>query len=168
MTLVKSKQRIADHGEVFTPVWLVDAMLDFVKYETMRIDSRFLEPACGSGNFLYVSLGLLKDPPPGPLAKCQSPPEYLPGLRLKRNSAVGIQMTLAGSQGEGARNQAGKQEVKGESGRLSSTQCIRKRRIAPDDAIRMLVPRAIIEHSEGHRVSPHNRDSWFSGNIERR
>lgn len=52
MTLIKSKQRVADHGEVFTPPWLVDAMLDLVKEETDRIDSRFLEPACGSGNFL--------------------------------------------------------------------------------------------------------------------
>lgn len=49
---VKSKQRVADHGEVFTPTWLVEAMLDLVKGETERIDSRFLEPACGSGNFL--------------------------------------------------------------------------------------------------------------------
>lgn len=52
MSLVKSKQRVADHGEVFTPSWLVEAMLDLVKSETERIDSRFLEPACGSGNFL--------------------------------------------------------------------------------------------------------------------
>lgn len=52
MTLFKSKQRIADHGEVFTPQWMVDAMLDLVKGETDRIDSRFLEPACGKGNFL--------------------------------------------------------------------------------------------------------------------
>lgn len=50
--MIKSKQRVADHGEVFTPAWLVDAMLDLVKSETERIDSRFLEPACGSGNFL--------------------------------------------------------------------------------------------------------------------
>jgi hypothetical protein len=50
--LVKSKQRVADHGEVFTPAWMVEAMLDLVKGETERIDSRFLEPACGSGNFL--------------------------------------------------------------------------------------------------------------------
>lgn len=49
---IKSKQRVADHGEVFTPAWLVEAMLDLVKDETERIDSRFLEPACGSGNFL--------------------------------------------------------------------------------------------------------------------
>lgn len=52
MTMVKSKQRVADHGEVFTPPWMVDAMLDLVKGETERIDARFLEPACGSGNFL--------------------------------------------------------------------------------------------------------------------
>ncbi len=50
--LVKSKQRIADHGEVFTPAWMVEDMLDLVKTESERIDSRFLEPACGSGNFL--------------------------------------------------------------------------------------------------------------------
>ena len=56
MTLVKSKQRVADHGEVFTPAWMVEAMLDLVKDETQRIDSRFLEPACGSGNFLVQVL----------------------------------------------------------------------------------------------------------------
>lgn len=54
--LVRSKQRVADHGEVFTPAWLVEAMLDLVKEETERIDSRFLEPACGSGNFLVEVL----------------------------------------------------------------------------------------------------------------
>ena len=54
--LVKSKQRVADHGEVFTPARLVEAMLDLVKEETERIDSRFLEPACGSGNFLIQVL----------------------------------------------------------------------------------------------------------------
>jgi hypothetical protein len=56
MELVKSKQRVADHGEVFTPAWVVEAMLDLVKEETERIDSRFLEPACGSGNFLVQVL----------------------------------------------------------------------------------------------------------------
>ena len=49
---VKSKQRVADHGEVLTPKCIVNAMLDLVKPETERIDSRFLEPACGTGNFL--------------------------------------------------------------------------------------------------------------------
>lgn len=53
---VKSKQRVADHGEVFTPPWMVEAMLDLVRDETDRIDSRFLEPACGSGNFLVQIL----------------------------------------------------------------------------------------------------------------
>lgn len=53
---VKSKQRVADHGEVFTPAWMVEDMLNLVKDETERIDSRFLEPACGSGNFLIQVL----------------------------------------------------------------------------------------------------------------
>lgn len=52
MNLIKSKQRVSDHGEVFTPDWLVEEMLDLVKDETERLDLRFLEPACGSGNFL--------------------------------------------------------------------------------------------------------------------
>jgi hypothetical protein len=52
MSQIKSKKRVADHGEVFTPLWLVEAMLNLVKDETERIDSGFLEPACGSGNFL--------------------------------------------------------------------------------------------------------------------
>lgn len=56
MNLIKSKKRVADHGEVFTPQWMVEAMLDLVKEETERIDSRFLEPACGSGNFLVPVL----------------------------------------------------------------------------------------------------------------
>src|SRR2546428_9622886 len=56
MSLFKSKQRVADHGEVFTPAWMVEAMLDLVKDETERIDSRFLEPACGSENFLVQVL----------------------------------------------------------------------------------------------------------------
>jgi len=56
MSFVRSKQRVADHGEVFTPAWMVEAMLNLVKDETERIDSRFLEPACGSGNFLVQIL----------------------------------------------------------------------------------------------------------------
>lgn len=54
--MVRSRQRVADHGEVFTPPRLVEAMLDLVQPETDRIDSRFLEPACGSGNFLVPIL----------------------------------------------------------------------------------------------------------------
>ena len=49
---VKSKQRVSEHGEVFTAEREVKAMCDLVKQETERIDSRFLEPACGDGNFL--------------------------------------------------------------------------------------------------------------------
>lgn len=53
---MRSKQRVADHGEVFTPAWIVDAMLDLVEAEAERIDARVLEPACGSGNFLIPVL----------------------------------------------------------------------------------------------------------------
>ena len=49
---VKSRQRVVDHGEVFTAEREVNAMLDLVKQETERVDSRFLEPACGDGNFV--------------------------------------------------------------------------------------------------------------------
>lgn len=53
---IKSKDRITNHGEVFTADREVNAMLDLVKQETQRIDSRFLEPACGTGNFLVEIL----------------------------------------------------------------------------------------------------------------
>jgi len=53
---IKSKKRVVEHGEVFTPNWIVNDMLDLVKPETERIDSRFLEPACGNGNFLVEIL----------------------------------------------------------------------------------------------------------------
>lgn len=49
---VNNRQRVIDHGEVFTPPGLVNDMLDLVAHECERIDSRFLEPACGDGNFL--------------------------------------------------------------------------------------------------------------------
>lgn len=54
--LIRSKQRVADHGEVFTPSWIVEDMLNLVRGESERIDSRVLEPACGSGNFLVPVL----------------------------------------------------------------------------------------------------------------
>lgn len=54
---VISRQRVMDHGEVLTGEREVNAMLDLVKQETERIDSRFLEPACGTGNFLAPILG---------------------------------------------------------------------------------------------------------------
>ena len=54
---VVSKKRLVHHGEVFTAMRDVNAMLDLVKQETERIESRFLEPACGTGNFLSEVLG---------------------------------------------------------------------------------------------------------------
>ena len=53
---IKSKERVSKHGEVFTAEREVNAMLDLVKQETERIESRFLEPACGDGNFLIEIL----------------------------------------------------------------------------------------------------------------
>lgn len=52
MDFVISRQRVIDHGEVYTPSSLVNDMLDLVAHECERIDSKFLEPACGNGNFL--------------------------------------------------------------------------------------------------------------------
>lgn len=49
---VRSRRRVVDHGEVFTAEREVNAMLDLVRAETERIESRFLEPACGNGNFI--------------------------------------------------------------------------------------------------------------------
>ena len=53
---IKSKHRVRNHGEVFTNEREVNGMLDLVKNETERLDSRFLEPACGTGNFLVAVL----------------------------------------------------------------------------------------------------------------
>ena len=62
---IKSRQRVAQHGEVFTNPREVNAMLDLVRDESFRLDNRFLEPACGDGNFLIEilrrKLSLLKD-----------------------------------------------------------------------------------------------------------
>ena len=55
--LIKSKERVKAHGEVFTPAWMVDKMLDLVKDETNDIYKTFLEPAAGDGNFLVAILG---------------------------------------------------------------------------------------------------------------
>lgn len=52
MDLVKSSQRDSDHGDAFTPEWMVEAMLNLVQDESARIGARFLEPACGSGSGL--------------------------------------------------------------------------------------------------------------------
>ncbi len=53
---IKSKERVAERGEVFTAEREVNAMCDLVANECLRPDSRFLEPACGDGNFLAVIL----------------------------------------------------------------------------------------------------------------
>lgn len=55
-TQVKSKERVKNHAEVFTAEREVNAMLDLVKDESYRIESKFLEPACGDGNFLIKIL----------------------------------------------------------------------------------------------------------------
>jgi hypothetical protein len=52
----RSRERVVDYGEVYTSPREVNAMLDLVKHQTERIDSRFLEPACGHGNFLEAIL----------------------------------------------------------------------------------------------------------------
>ena len=53
---IKTKDRVADHGEVYTSHREVSSMLDLVDHETKRIESKFLEPACGNGNFLIEVL----------------------------------------------------------------------------------------------------------------
>ena len=53
---IKSKERVRNRGEVFTAPREVNAMLDLVKDETENIESTFLEPACGDGNFLVEVL----------------------------------------------------------------------------------------------------------------
>ena len=53
---IKSRERVTDHGEVFTNEREVNAMLDLVKDESFNIESTFLEPACGDGNFLIAIL----------------------------------------------------------------------------------------------------------------
>lgn len=79
---VKSKQRVADHGEVFTSQREVNAMLDLVKQETERIESRFLEPACGDGNFLSEILKRKLDVVEARYKKSQ--------LEFERNAIIAI------------------------------------------------------------------------------
>ena len=54
--LIKSKQRVKSYGEVFTPSWMVEKMLDEVSTEASDIHATFLEPAAGDGNFLMAIL----------------------------------------------------------------------------------------------------------------
>lgn len=85
---IVSKARIANHGEVFTNPREVNAMLDMVAQETSRIDSRFLEPACGKGAFLTEilrrKLSVLCD------RYRKSPVEYRRYLILAVGSIYGI------------------------------------------------------------------------------
>ena len=53
---MENKKRIKDYGEVFTQKREVDSILNLVKNETLNLESRFLEPACGDGNFLVEIL----------------------------------------------------------------------------------------------------------------
>ena len=85
---IKSRQRVAQHGEVFTNPREVNAMLDLVRDESFRLDSRFLEPACGDGNFLIEilrrKLSLLKD--------IKSPPEWEFQSLIAVGSCYGIEL----------------------------------------------------------------------------
>ena len=91
---VKSRQRVADHGEVFTADREVNAMLDLVKQETERIDSRFLEPACGDGNFLAEilrrKLAIAKKESIPPKRKTPLPYDYERKAVLAVSSVYGI------------------------------------------------------------------------------
>jgi hypothetical protein len=52
INLTKSKERVQKHGEVFTPAWVVNDMLDMLPEDVWDIGKTFLEPACGEGAFL--------------------------------------------------------------------------------------------------------------------
>lgn len=78
----KSKERVSDHGEVFTSDREVNAILDLVKQETERIESRFLEPACGTGNFLKEILRRKLNVVETRYKKCQ--------LEYERNAVLAI------------------------------------------------------------------------------
>ena len=79
---VKSKQRVSDHGEVFTAEREVNAMLDLVKSETERIDSRFLEPACGEGALLAKEVQ-------APGKKRMPADAYLKGHSIEKGTVLG-------------------------------------------------------------------------------
>ncbi|RLA79203.1 MAG: SAM-dependent DNA methyltransferase [Epsilonproteobacteria bacterium] len=85
---VRCKTRVADHGEVFTAQREVNNMLDLVKQETIRIDSRFLEPACGSGNFLVEVLNRKLEVVKAKYKKSQV--EYEKYLTISISSIYGI------------------------------------------------------------------------------
>lgn len=80
---VKSRERVAEHGEVFTAEREVNAMLDLVKQETERVDSRFLEPACGDGNFVAEILRRELE-----AAKRRATPPFRPSLPWPTRSSL--------------------------------------------------------------------------------
>lgn len=53
---IRSRARVRDLGEVYTPTRIVDAMLNLVGTPTHVVSTRFLEPSCGNGNFLVEIL----------------------------------------------------------------------------------------------------------------
>lgn len=108
---IKSRQRVAQHGEVFTNPREVNAMLDLVRDESFRLDSRFLEPACGDGNFLIEilrrKLSLLKD--------IKSPTEWEFQSLIAVGSCYGIE--LLEDNAEACRERLYR-EVEGQMGRI--------------------------------------------------
>ena len=111
---IKSRQRVAQHGEVFTNPREVNAMLDLVRDESFRLDSRFLEPACGDGNFLIEILrrkrSLLKD--------IKSPTEWEFKSLIAVGSCYGIE--LLEDNAEACRERLF-EEVMGQIGKKGST-----------------------------------------------
>ena len=100
---VVSKQRVADHGEVYTAKREVNAMLDLVKEETERIDSRFLEPACGNGNFLVEILNRKMEAVRKRLHLTNDPSlelEQCIRFLLKKNILCGDALTMLQQDGE--------------------------------------------------------------------
>lgn len=87
---VRSKQRVTDHGEVFTADHQVRAMCDLVADECVRIDSRFLEPACGDGNFLAEILTRKLDVTARRYQK--SPYDYERNALLALGSLYGVEL----------------------------------------------------------------------------
>lgn len=89
---VKSRKRVVEHGEVFTAEREVKAMCDLVSDECLRIDSRFLEPACGNGNFLSEILARKLDE----VAKKykRSPADYEKNALLALGSLYGVELLL--------------------------------------------------------------------------
>lgn len=89
---IKSKNRVQEYGEVFTNEREVKAMCDLVKEETERIDSRFLEPACGDGNFLVEILNRKLDVVKKKYKK--SPLDYEKNAVLAISSIYGVDILI--------------------------------------------------------------------------